>query len=89
MASAKAERGAHGFQSRATRGDVVEIGLAEGQGFAGAGEVVLFGRDGAEGVLMACALGLDRLGGSGAGRAVEQIVKFGLPEFAFQGMFPL
>jgi hypothetical protein len=51
-ASTKAERGAGGFQGVAACSDVVdEIGLAEGQGFAGAGEVVLVARDRAEGML--------------------------------------
>ncbi len=44
-ASAKAERGASGFQGVAAGGDVIhEIGLAQRGDFAGAGQVVLVGR---------------------------------------------
>ena len=62
-AGAEAERGAGGFQGVAARGNVVhEIGFLERQGFAGAGEVVLVGRDGTERVPVAAALGLNGLG---------------------------
>jgi len=62
-ASAKTKRGAGGFQGVARGCHVVhEIGLAQGQRLAGAGEVVLVGRDGAKGVLVAGALRGNRLG---------------------------
>ena len=49
-ASAEPEREAGGFQRVAAGRDVVhKIGLAERQGFAGAGQVVCIGRDGAKG----------------------------------------
>ena len=59
-ASAEAKRIAGGFHRVAAGGDVVhEIGLAESQRFPGAGEIVLVGRDWAERVLVAGALGLN------------------------------
>jgi len=69
QAGAKAEGGAGGLKRIPAGGDVVdEISLAERQSFAGAGHVVLVGRDGAEGLLVARALGLDRMGsGDGSG----------------------
>ena len=63
VASAKPERKAGGFQRVAARRDVVhEIGFLERLGFAGAGEAVLVGRDGAKRQLVASALGLNGLG---------------------------
>lgn len=61
-ASAETERGAGGFHRVAAGGHVVhEIGLAKRQHLAGAGEVVLFGRDGTKAAFMSGALGLNRL----------------------------
>ena len=62
-ASAETECKAGGFQGVAARCHVVhKVGLAERQGFAGAGQVVLVGRDGAKRQLVAGALGLNGLG---------------------------
>ena len=61
-AGTKAEGGAGCFQGVATGGDVVhEIGLAQGQEFASAGNVVLLGRDRTKRQLVAGALGLHRV----------------------------
>ena len=61
-ASAESKRGAGGFHRVAAGGDVVhEIGLPKCQGFAIAGKMVLIWRYGAKCVLVALALGLNRL----------------------------
>jgi len=61
-ASAKTKGGAGGFQGVSARRHVVHgVGLAQGQGLAGAGEVVLVGGNRAKGVLVAGALRGNRL----------------------------
>ena len=62
-ASAETKGVAGGLHGVAAGGDIIhEIGLAERQGFAGSGDVVLFWRDGSKRVLVAFALALYGLG---------------------------
>ena len=77
-ASAETKGVAGGLHGVAAGGDVVhEIGLAERQGFAGSGDVVLVGRDWAKRVLVPVALALNwlrsgyRLGDLRAGGVVR------------------